>query len=125
MRFRSSGATRKRSPAGCWIMGRFHVEDRVQELSSSVPKPESGRHRPDSTTQQRRHLKLPQISQFTIAYYAGFISLAALYVAHSGANTSADAALLANRIATAGLDQAQVANQIQLLQLCLLNSVCL
>jgi hypothetical protein len=106
-------------------MGPFHGEDRVPELSSSAPTPESGRHRPDATTPQRRRLELPQISQFTIACYAGFISLAALYVAHSSANTSADAALLANQIATAGLDQAQVANQIQLLQLCLVNSVCL
>jgi hypothetical protein len=78
-----------------------------------------------SNTPQRARLKLPHISQFSIACYAGFISLAALYVAHSSANTSADAAILANKIATAGLSQAQVANQIQLLQLCLLNSVCI
>jgi hypothetical protein len=74
---------------------------------------------------QRNRLELPQISQFSIACYAGFIALAALYVAHTSANTSADATILANKIGIAGLSQAQVANQIQLLQLCLLNNVCM
>jgi hypothetical protein len=41
----------------------------------------------------------------------------------SSAKTGADAAILANKTAAVGIDQAQAANQIQLLQLCLLNNV--
>jgi len=70
-------------------------------------------------------LKLPKLSQLSIAGYAGFIALAALYVSHSSANTSTDTAILANRIAEAALTQAQVANRAQLMQVCLVNSVSL
>jgi hypothetical protein len=78
---------------------------------------------PTSNTPKREGIKLPELSQFSIACYAGFIALVALYVVHTSASTGADAAILANEIATAGIDQAQAANQIQLLQLCLLNNV--
>ena len=77
-----------------------------------------------SNAPKREGIKLPGLSQFSIACYAGAIALLALYVAYTGANTGADAAILANKIAAAGIDQAQAANQIQLLQLCLLNNVC-
>ena len=97
---------------------QWHSRITSSAKSSSQPKT------PILDAPQGPTLKLPQISQFSIACYAGFIGLAALYVAHSSANTSADLAILANKIAAAGLSQAQVANQVQLLQLCLLNSVC-
>ena len=77
-----------------------------------------------SNAPKREGIKVPELSQFSIACYAGSIVLVALYVAHASANTGADAAILANKIAAAGIDQAQAANQILLLQLCLLNNVC-
>jgi hypothetical protein len=86
--------------------------------SLSRPKPLT------SNAPKREGIKFPGLSQFSIACYAGSIALVALYVAHTGANTGADAAILANKIAAAGIDQAQAANQILLLQLCLLNNVC-
>lgn len=111
------------------VMESNSAQRRPCSQSPYLPEPESlsVQYAPssDSETRHQGRLKLPEISQFTIACYAGFIVLAALYVAHSSANTSADAALLANKIAIAGVSQAQVANQIQLIQLCLLNSVCI
>jgi hypothetical protein len=86
--------------------------------SLSRPKPFT------SNAPKREGIKLPGLSQFSIACYAGSIALVALYVAHTGANTGTDAAILANKIAAAGIDQAQAVNQILLLQLCLLNNVC-
>lgn len=95
---------------------RFEEKDSLRPLSRPCT--------PASKTTQNEGLKLPKISQFSIACYAGFIGLVTLYVAHTSANTSADLAILANQIAAASLAQAQAANQIQLLQLCLSNSVC-
>ena len=77
-----------------------------------------------SNAPKREGIKLPRLSQSSIACYAGAIALVALYVAYTVANTGVDATILANKIAAAGIDQAQAANQIQLLQLCLLNNVC-
>jgi hypothetical protein len=102
-------------------MGQHPQEQSTRSDGTSSPDSLS---RPHTPTPEAPRLKLPELSQFSIACYAGFIALAALYVAHTSANTSADAAILANKIGTAGLAQAQAANQIQLLQLCLLNSVC-
>ena len=109
-----------REPA---TMNRRGEEGQRHSRINSSPKSSSRPKTPTSNTPRGPTLKLPQISQFSIACYAGFIGLAALYVAHSSANTSADLGILANKIATAALSQAQVANQIQLLQLCLSNSV--
>jgi hypothetical protein len=96
-------------------MGQHPQEQSTRSDGTSSPDSLS---RPHTPTPEAPRLKLPELC------YAGFIALAALYVAHTSANTSADAAILANKIGTAGLAQAQAANQIQLLQLCLLNSVC-
>jgi hypothetical protein len=69
-----------------------HYLDRLYAVCKTLPEPK---------------LKLPKLSQLSIAGYAGFIALAALYVSHSSANTGADTAILANRIAEAALTQAQ------------------
>jgi hypothetical protein len=95
---------------GSQIISSHESLSRPKALSTNAPK--------------REGIKLPGLSQFSIACYTGSIALVALYVAQSSANTGADAAILANKIAAVGIDQAQAANQIQLLQLCLLNNVC-
>ena len=95
---------------GSQIISSNESLSRPKTLTSNAPK--------------REGIKLSRLNQFPIACYAGAIALVALYVAHTSANTGADATILANKIAAAGIDQAQAANQIQLLQLCLLNNVC-
>ena len=103
------------------------TQPQTEELyGSQITSSNQSLSRPKTLTPnapKREGIKLPRLSQFSIACYAGSIALVALYVAYTGANTGADAAILANKIAAAGIDQAQAANQIQLLQLCLLNNV--
>jgi hypothetical protein len=104
------------------------IQPQTEELySSQIISPHESLSRPktlSTNAPKGEGIKLPELSQFLIACYAGSIALVALYVAHTSANMGADAAILANKIAAAGIDQAQAANQIQLLQLCLLNNVC-
>jgi hypothetical protein len=110
------------------MLGATMIQPQTEELDgsqiTSSLKSLSRPKTPTTNAPKREGIKLPEPSQFSIACYAGFIALVALYVAHTSANTGADAAILANKIAAAGIDQAQAANQIQLLQLCLLNNVC-
>lgn len=69
--------------------------------------------------------QFPGPSQLSVACYAAWISLTALPIAHTTWNATVDVGVLANEIANAGVAQAQAGNQIQLLQLCSMNSVSL